>query len=551
MNYFELADLLFPNTTETVSDLEAKFPKRDLPSEAKVTRLGPSPTGFIHLGNLFGAFVDDRLATQSGGVMLLRIEDTDNKRKVEGSEEVIINSLSYYGINFNEGETLHGEIGNYGPYHQSQRSAFYHIVAKKLVQEGLAYPSFATPEELDDIRERQQLEKVVTGYYGRWATDRFLSIEDITQKMEANEPWVLRLKSQGDINDTITIEDAIRGELKIHPNNADIVLLKADGIPTYHFAHVVDDHLMRITHVVRGEEWLSTLPIHIELFELLGWEPPTYCHTAHLMKMDNGVKRKLSKRLDPELSLEYYMEQGYFPAAVREYLMTLMNSNYEEWRIENPLLPLEDFEFTLDKMGHSGALFDIEKLNDISKNVLLTLSEEEILDFLISWSKDHRPDMTELYEKHRTDLLGLLAIGRHEAQPRKDLLYSSQIADFIEYYFDEKYAIVEELPERISVEDALLILKEYKSSYDHSLENPEWFGWLKELSESFGYTPKMKLFKKNPELYKGTVADVSSIIRLALTGYQKSSDLHSIQQVFGKDKVLSRIDYLINHLEQS
>ncbi|NLC05899.1 MAG: glutamate--tRNA ligase [Erysipelothrix sp.] len=549
MDYNKLANLLFPNTTQTIEELEKQFPKRELPENAMVTRLGPSPTGFIHLGNLYGAFVDERLAHQSDGLMLLRIEDTDAKRKVEGSEEVIINGLSYFGITFDEGETLEGEVGNYGPYHQSNRTTYYHVVAKMLTEKGLAYPSFVTSEELDAIREQQVKEKVITGYYGRWATDRILTYDEIETRIKQGMPWVLRLKSQGENKESYSFNDAIRGELTIHPNNMDIVLLKADGVPTYHFAHVVDDHLMRVTHVVRGEEWLSTLPIHLELFNLIGWNPPIYCHTAHLMKIDNGVKRKLSKRLDPELSLEYYMEQGYFPEAMREYLMTLMNSDYEEWRIENPLAPMDDFTFTLDKMGHSGALFDMDKLNDISKTVLLNLSEQAILDFLIEWSKTYLTSHTDLYIKHYDDLIKLLAIGRSDQQPRKDLLYADQIAKFIDYYFDEHYSIKEELPERVSKEDALEILKKYRDEYDYSLENPEWFAWMKELGESYGYTPKMKLFRKQPELFKGTVADVSTIIRLAMTGYQKSTDLHSIQQVFGKEKVLARINALINHLQ--
>lgn len=549
MDYNKLANVLFPNTTQTIEDLEKEFPKRKLPENAMVTRLGPSPTGFIHLGNLYGAFVDERLAHQSGGLMLLRIEDTDAKRKVEGSEEVIINSLAYFGITFDEGETLDGEIGDYGPYHQSNRTQYYHVVAKMLTEKGLAYPSFVTSEELDAIREQQVKEKVVTGYYGRWATDRYLTYDEIETRINQGMPWVLRLKSQGENKESFLFNDAIRGELTIHPNNMDIVLLKADGVPTYHFAHVVDDHLMRVTHVIRGEEWLSTLPIHLELFDLVGWQPPIYCHTAHLMKIDNGVKRKLSKRLDPELSLEYYMEQGYFPEAMREYLMTLMNSDYEEWRIENPLAPMDDFTFTLDKMGHSGALFDMDKLNDISKSVLLKLSEETILNFLIEWSKTYLPSHTDLYIKYYDDLIKLLAIGRNDKQPRKDLLYADQIAKFIDYYFDEHYSIVEELPERVSKEDALKILEKYRDEYDYSLENPEWFAWMKELGESYGYTPQMKLFRKQPELFKGTVADVSTVIRLAMTGHQKSTDLHSIQQVFGKEKVLARINALINHLQ--
>lgn len=549
MNTNQLADLLFNDIKKTKEDYELIFEKRIVSQDACITRLGPSPTGFIHLGNLFGAYVDERLAHQSEGLMLLRIEDTDDKRKVEGAEQVILNGLGYFGIHFDEGQTLDGEVGEYGPYHQSNRKEIYQTVAKYLVQIGRAYPSFATPEELEAIREQQARLKTLTGYYGKWATDRHLSYEQVEENIKNNKPWVLRLKSEGNLETTAGFSDAIRGEMTVHPNEVDTVLLKADGIPTYHFAHVVDDHFMRITHVVRGEEWLSTLPIHLELFHALNWTPPVYCHTAHLMKMDNGVKRKLSKRLDPELSLEYYMEQGYFPLAVREYLMTLMNSNFEEWRIENPQLPIEDFNFTLEKMGHSGALFDLDKLNDISKSVLLQLSEQEILDFLIEWSKSYRPTHTQLYVDHYDDLIKLLGIGRLDAQPRKDLVFAAQIAQFIDYYFDEHYVIIDPLPERVSKEDAVVILKEYVANYNHQLDNSEWFNNLKELGEAHGYTPKMKLFKKNPEDFKGTVADVSTIIRLALTGYQKSSDLHSIHQAFGEEKVINRLNNYLLSLE--
>lgn len=549
MDNYALAQLLFPNINKTREDFETVYPHRNLPEDAKVTRLGPSPTGFIHLGNLFGAFVDERLAHQSSGLMLLRIEDTDEKRKVAGAKEVIIEGLSYFGIHFDEGVTLQNEIGEYGPYHQSDRKEIYQTVAKYLVQIGRAYPSFATPQQLEDIRTQQTKMKVVTGYYGSWARDRHLSYEEIEANLNEGKPWVLRLKSQGNPDDIIDFNDAIRQTITVRPNHVDIVLLKADGIPTYHFAHVVDDHYMRVTHVVRGEEWLSTLPIHLEIFNALEWQEPIYCHTAHLMKMDGDRKRKLSKREDPELSLEYYMEQGYFPTAVKEYLMTLMNSDYEEWRIDNPDLPLEDFEFTLEKMGHSGALFDLDKLNDISKSILLNKTEVEILDFMIEWSRVYKPTHTQLYQTNAEEIVKLLAIGRDAQQPRKDLIYASQIADFIEYAFDETFKVVEDLPQRVSKEDALKILEEYRDNYDGALDNSDWFNNLKELSTKYGYTPKMKLFRKNPEDYKGTVADVSTIIRLAMTGYQKSTDLHSIQQAFGQQKTIERLNMYIKHLQ--
>ncbi len=373
MNYEKLAELLFPHIDKTPADYEAMYPARDLPAGAKVTRLGPSPTGFIHLGNLYGAFVDERLAHQSGGKFFLRIEDTDDKRYVEGAVEIIINSLRFFGIQFDEGATMNGDIGDYGDYTQSHRGPIYQCFAKKLVAEGKAYPCFMTEADIAEIHAQQEAQKANPGIYGKWAKSRDLSMEEIEAKLAAGTPYVIRLKSDGDMSlpeDQIKrfqVEDAIRGTLDMPVNDQDTVLLKATGIPTYHFAHVVDDHLMRTTHVVRGAEWLPSLPIHVELFEKLGWEVPIYCHTAQLMKLDEeGNKRKLSKRKDPELSLDYYRNEGYHPAAVREYLLTILNSNFEEWRIANPDAPIDDFAFTTEKMSNSGALFDLNKLNDIS-----------------------------------------------------------------------------------------------------------------------------------------------------------------------------------------
>ena len=479
--------------------------------------------------------------------MILRIEDTDAKRAVEGAVYVIINGLDFFGIHFDEGATLEGEKGAYGPYHQQQRVEIYHAAAKRLVELGKAYPSWASEAELEDIRQRQEAAKVMPGYYGKWATDRYLDDEVILSNIEAKKPYVLRLKSSGQSRAGDNFIDGIRGEITVHPNDQDTVLLKADGIPTYHFAHVVDDHFMRITHIVRGEEWLSTLPIHLELFEALSWQPPIFCHTAHLMKMDDGVRRKLSKRLDPELSLEYYMEVGYFPEAVREYLMILMNSDYEEWRIINPDADLNDFKFTLDKMSTSGALFDMEKLDYVSKEVLLKIPEKEIMDFLIDWSKTYRPEMSESLIRHRQDLEGLFAIGRNDRQPRKDLMNCTQILEFIAYYFDEQFQVVDALPDTVSKEEALVILKEYMESLDLEVDGSTWFNNVRNIAEKHGYAIKMKDYRKNPELFKGSVADVATVIRLAVAGTRQSSDLYSIQKVFGLEKTKAR---LINYIEE-
>ncbi|WP_341876867.1 glutamate--tRNA ligase [Defluviitalea saccharophila] len=542
MDYKKLAELLFPNITNSVSYYEdTVFPKRDLPEGAMVTRLAPSPTGFIHLGNLYGAFVDERLAHQNNGVFMLRIEDTDEKRKVEGAIETIISSLEYFDLKFDEGVTVNGEIGSYGPYYQSNRGEIYQTVAKYLVEQGRAYPCFCTEEELAEVRKQQEAEKVTPGYYGKWAKDRDLSLEEIEQRLKNNESFVLRFKSIGTEEGKFEIEDAIRGTLSMPENFQDIVLLKSNGIPTYHFAHVVDDHLMRVTHVVRGEEWLSTLPIHYELFKTLGWELPTYCHTAHMMKIDNGVKRKLSKRKDPEMGLGYYMELGYFPAAVREYLLTILNSNFEEWRMANPDSSTDEFKFTLNKMSTSGALFDLNKLNDISKDVLVKIPVEEIYDFLLNWAKQYKTEIVNNLMQYKDSVIKLLSVGRDGAKPRKDLIYCEQIFDFISYFFDEYFEIVDPYPQNIDEEEAKKLLKAYMETYDHSDDQTQWFEKIRVIAEQNGYAAKPKDYKKNPDMYKGHVGDVSTVIRLAVVGRASSPDVWEIQQILGEDKVRERI----------
>lgn len=544
----ELAQLLFPNVDKTIEYYEDLYPERNLDKKAKVTRLGPSPTGFIHLGNLYGALVDERIAHLNDGTMLLRIEDTDDKRKVEGSEELIIRSLKFFGIEFDEGVSLDGEKGIYGPYRQSDRKEIYQTAAKYLTEKGFTYPSFVSEEEMAIIREEQEKAGVNTGYYGKWATDRNLSLEEIRANLDAGKPWTLRLKSGGDPEVAMNFKDGIRGEINVRQNNLDVVILKQNGIPTYHFAHVVDDHFMRVTDVVRGEEWLSTLPIHLELFFLMGWTRPNYNHTAHLMKVEDGKKRKLSKRRDPELSLEYYMKDGYFPEAVTEYLMTLMNSNYEEWRMKNPDKSYREFAFKTKNMSSSGALFDLNKLNDISKDVLVKMSEDQILDFMMAWSEKFDKDANQLLVKYRDDLSRLLAIGRSGKKPRKDLVNCSQIMDFVSYYFDEDFKYVDNLPERVSKEDARVILRAYIDTYNQDDTNEAWFEKVKTITDTNGFTSNNKAFKNEPELYKGNITDVSTAIRVAVVGRQQSPDLWSIQQVMGRDRVLARIEKYLETL---
>lgn len=549
MDYKQLAERLFPDVTTTVDDLEARYPARDLAEGAMITRLGPSPTGFIHIGNLYGALIDERLAHQSGGKFLLRIEDTDDKRRVEGAEALIIRAMEYFGIHFDEGVTLSGDKGDYGPYHQSERVEIYQAVAKQLVAQGKAYPSFATEEDLAKIREAQEAQKLNTGYYGKWATDRNLTLEEIEEKLAAGEEWTLRLRAAGNPEETRAIPDGIRGHVTIHPNDQDFVLLKTNGVPTYHFAHVCDDHFMRVTHVVRGEEWLATLPFHIELFETLGWEHPVYCHTAHLMKIDEaGTRRKLSKRKDPEMALSFYEEKGFFPEAVREYIMILLNSDYEEWRLANPDTPLEDFPVHLDKMATSGALFDMVKLEDVSKETLVRLDEATIADFVIAWAEKYQPDVASVIAPQRDDFVKLLAIGRDGKKPRKDLMNAEQIVQFTKYFFDEWFTQEDALPENIPAEEAAAILEDYLATYDHTDDNETWFGKIRTITEERGYAVRPKDYKKNPDAYKGHVGDVSTVVRLAITGRRNSPDIWAIQQVLGEEKTIARVKRMIASL---
>ena len=548
MDYDKLAELLFPDTTDDPDQYETVYPPRDLPEGACVTRLGPSPTGFIHLGNLFSAFADERLAHQTEGVFFLRIEDTDDKRYVEGAVETVIRSLDYFGIRFDEGASTGGDSGAYGPYHQSERAEIYHAYVKRMVRRGQAYPCFMTSEEIDAVRQEQEKNQENPGIYGKWAKSRDLSYEEIEAKIRAGEDYVIRLKSDGAVGveasemRQICVRDAIRGEIRMPENNMDVVVLKATGIPTYHFAHVVDDHLMRTTHVIRGEEWLSSLPIHVELFEKMGWETPVYCHTAHLMKIDeNGTKRKLSKRKDPELSLDYYRRDGYHPAAVREYLLMLLNSNYEEWRIAQPDAPEDEFPFQLNKMSNSGALFDMTKLNDVCKDVLVKIPAEELTEFVKTWAAEFRPEILPLFEGHEDYVSRILDLGRDGKKPRKDLVNAPQIFEFIRYFFDDYFQIEDAMPERVSAEDGAAILNSYLASYDHGDDQGAWFEKIREISDQFGYARKPKDFKKNPDDYKGHVGDVSTVIRLAVTGRSQSPDVWEIQQILGEDRTKKRI----------
>ena len=546
MDNQKLADLLFPEVVNTPEYYEEKFPYRKLPNKAEVTRMAPSPTGFIHLGNLYSALADERIAHRNGGVFYLRIEDTDEKRKVDGAVETIINVLRYFDIEFDEGAGFDDTDPRnaYGPYFQRQRVEIYHTYAKSLVERGLAYPCFCTEEELDKVRAKQEEDKVLTGYYGEYATCRNLSYEEIEANIKAGKPYVLRLRSQGSPDKEITFVDAIKGEIKLPENIHDIVLLKKDGIPTYHFAHAIDDHLMRTTTVVRGGEWLASAPIHYELFHLLGFKMPAYAHTAHLMKFDEetGGKRKLSKRKDPELSLDYYRKDGYHPYTMKVYLLTLLNSNFEEWHEKFPDKDINEFPFSVEKMNQSGALFDKDKLHNICKNELSKLSEEELYDFLYDWAKENEPENVEKWFGDREKMLQILRLymGVGAKRRRKDLMYAKHIFELISYFFDGESA--EEMDEFKLDEDMVSkILKSYLAKYDHNDDNSVWFNKLKEIADEHGFASDMKAYKANPENFKGNVSDIAEAVRIAVTGRANTPDLWTIVHIMGEEQMTERI----------
>ena len=541
MDYNRLAELLFPDVTETPEEVEARYPERDLPEGAKVTRMGPSPTGFMHLGNLYGALVDERLAHQSGGVFFLRIEDTDKKREVEGGVQLILETFRNFGLPFDEGVTENGDKGKYGPYRQSQRAAIYHVFAKQLVQRGYAYPCFCTEEELAEMHAQQEANKENFGYYGKYAKYRDCELEEIERRIAAGESYVVRFRSPGSIENKVRHTDLVKGKLELTENDQDIVLLKSDGIPTYHFAHVVDDHLMHTTHVVRGEEWLATLPVHLQLFDVLGWKRPKYVHTAQLMKMDGGSKRKLSKRKDPELALSYYYQQGIPVPSVMEYLMTLLNSNFEEWRRANQTAPLDDFPFSTKKMSVSGSLFDMDKLHDVSKNVISRMSAEDVYNSVAKWSADNDPEFHELFVRDPEMTKQFLSIGRGGKKPRKDLALWSETKAYMDFMFDELFQPdYSGMPERAKA-DAKAILTEYQDVYDAQDEMTVWFDKVKALAERHGFAPETKLYKKNPKQYKGPVGDISMVLRVAICGRTNAPDLYSVMQLMPTEKIKARL----------
>lgn len=546
MDNQKLANLLFPEVVNTPEYYEEKFPYRKLPNKAEVTRMAPSPTGFIHLGNLYSALADERIAHRNGGVFYLRIEDTDEKRKVDGAVEIIIDVLRYFDIEFDEGAGFADTDPQnaYGPYFQRQRVEIYHTYAKSLVERGLAYPCFCSEETLEAVHAKQEADKVLTGYYGEYATCRNLSYEEIEENIKAGKPYVLRLRSQGSPDKEITFVDSIKGEIKLPENIHDIVLLKKDGIPTYHFAHAIDDHLMRTTTVVRGGEWLASAPIHYELFHVLGFKMPAYAHTAHLMKFDEetGGKRKLSKRKDPELSLDYYRKDGYHPYCMKVYLMTLLNSNFEEWHEKFPDKNINEFPFTVEKMSQSGALFDKDKLHNICKNELSKLSEDELYTFLYDWAVENEPEKAKIWFADKEKMLSILRLymGVGAKRRRKDFMYAKQVFEMIGYFFDMGQE-TEKDEFKQDKETVATILNEYLSIYNHDDDNSEWFNKLKAIADKYGFASDMKAYKANPENFKGSVSDIAEIVRIAVTGRANTPDLWTIVHIMGEEQMKERI----------
>ena len=548
MDYKKLADLVYPNIIHDTQYYEEMYPSRNLPKGAEVLRIAPSPTGFIHLGNLYGALADERVAHQSGGVYFLRIEDTDEKRKVEGAVETIISVFDYFKIRFDEGAEVEPQ-GKYGPYYQRQRAEIYQTFAKKLVAEGKAYPCFCTEEELNAIREKQTELNVGTGYYGEWAVWRNATYEQVEERIRNGEPFVIRMRAMGNPEVKHTFHDEIKGDIVVTENNMDAVLIKNDGIPTYHFAHAIDDHLMHTTIVLRGEEWLGTLNIHLELFDMLGFELPRYAHTTVLMKIDEtGTKRKLSKRKDPELSLDFYRQLGYHPYAVKIYLMTILNWNFEQWYLKNPDADIEEFKFSLDKMGQSGTLFDLEKLNNICKTYLAKFSLEEMKEYLRQFILEYHKEDYDVYfgNEEKLDRILTLGMGLNLKKRRKDYINASQILESIALYYDEFKTQKDEY--RFDRDLVRNVLRDFQDAYSYDDDNNTWFEKVKMIGERYGFIADMKAYKANPEMYRGSVSDIAEIIRIAITGQKNSPDLWTIMQILGEKTSSKRLQDAMQEL---
>jgi glutamyl-tRNA synthetase len=546
MDYEKLAELLFPNIDKTPDYYENLYPARSLPEGARVTRFAPSPTGYLHIGGLFQALVDKMTAAATGGVAYLRVEDTDKKREIEDGVSAITNGLNSFGVHFDEGVTgLNTETGDYGPYTQSKRVEIYQTVAKSLVKQGLAYPCFCTSEELTALREKQESEgALIRGYFGKYAKCRNLTLEEIESKLNAGESWVLRFRSDGSEDKRIFFDDVIRGKIEMPENIIDEVLLKSDGVPTYHFAHACDDHFMHTTHVIRGEEWISSVPKHIALFRACGFKVPKYAHTPQVMKIDEetGDKRKLSKRKDPEAAVSYFVEEGFPKESLIEYLLTIISSGFEDWRRANPTVPAMDYPFNLKKMSSSGCLFDLVKLTDVSKNVISLMNADTVYERVSEWAKAYDEEFYKALSADKQKSTAILNIDRENPKPRKDIAKWSEVKDYISYFFPQYYKKDYTLPENIAKEDAAKIVEEYANIFSLADDKEMWFNRIKEMCAPLGFTPNVKEYKKNPDGFKGHVGDVSTVIRIALTSRKNTPDLYSIMALLGEDEIKARLN---------
>lgn len=551
----ELAQLIFPDIGTTLEDLEKRYPARDLPQGARVTRFAPSPTGFLHTGSLFTAMIARKVAQQSGGVFFIRLEDTDTKREIQGSGDTLISQLREFGVTPDEGYLGAKEKGNYGPYKQSERGPIYKTVIKKMIEEGTAYPCFATTEELEKLRTEQESLKIVPGYYGIYATYRDLPVDEAYAKILQGEKYVLRFRSQGNHERYLQVHDLIRGDLFLSQNDQDIVILKSDGLPTYHFAHVVDDHFMRTTTVTRGEEWLSSLPIHVELFNALGWQAPEYAHLPVIMKLDEGNKRKLSKRKDPEAAVSYFLNDGYPPSALIEYLMTIANSNFEEWRMQNPSVSRDEFVFSFNKMSLDGALFDIMKLKFVSKEILSRETARRITYEARDYATQHDPKLYALITGDQLYFESIMNIEREKENPRKDFEKFSDIFPLVRFFYRVEYAdiISGPLPFNPNFSNALIaeVLEDIRENLElEDVSEEEWFNCLKHVGENHGFAASGKVYKANKEIYKGHIGDVAEMLRIAVTGSRQSPNLYYVLQVLGLQEVKDRLAIIVEKLSK-
>ena len=541
MDYKDLANLIFPDA-KPISYYEEKYKPRELKEGAIVTRFAPSPTGFVHIGGLYQALVAKQAAKRTGGVFFLRVEDTDQKREIENGVTGIVNALKDFDMEPDEGMISDTEEkGEYGPYKQSLRKDIYQSFAKYMLEMGKAYPCFCTPEEVDEIRKKQEAAKIRPGYYGVWAKCRNLTVEEMAEKIKNGEKYIIRFKSPGREDRKIKHKDIIKGNVEFPENDQDIVIIKADGLPTYHFAHAVDDHLMRTTHVIRADEWLSSVPLHLQLFQEMGFRAPRYAHISPIMKNDNGNKRKLSKRKDPEAAVSYYKEEGIPEQAVKEYLINIANSTFENWRRANPDKSMDEFDFELNKMSVSGALFDMVKLLDIGKTVISKMSAEEVYNKSLEWAEKYDQELVEIL-KDKEYALKVLGIERGNQKPRKDISKWSEVKNNIIYMYEapKKFDF-----DKISGEDAQKVINEYLKVYDENDDKDTWFSKIKDTAEKCGYAREVKEYKQNPEKWPGHVGDVSTVLRVAITGRRNTPDLYEIMKVLGKDEVISRLKSVI------